>query len=60
MGISHKRDIVCHAGRHRAKRPRTFSSEDKAKKWAESQGIKNFNIVRLNSGLSKKLKIVKK
>ena len=60
MGISHYREAVCHRGRHRLKRPRTFKSEDKAKKWAESQGIKSFDIVRLKSGLSKKLKIVPK
>ncbi len=60
MGISHNREQVCHRGRHRLKRARTFSTEEKAKAWAEKNKIKNFDIVRLNSGLSRKLKIVVK
>ncbi len=45
--------------RNRKKRMKTFSSEDAAKKYAESLGLKNFKVVRLNFGLSKKFKIVK-
>ena len=56
----YRRGSRCHRGRHRAVRPKTFSSEEKAKEWAEAQGMKSFNVVRLNSGISKKVKIVEK
>ncbi|MBS3162824.1 hypothetical protein J4467_02765 [Candidatus Woesearchaeota archaeon] len=46
--------------RNRKKRPRTFKSEEVAKKWAESQGIKNFELKNLRiSDKDKKIKIVK-
>jgi len=54
----HKRETRCHRGRHRKARAKTFSSEEKAKAWAGSNCIKSFNIVRLNSGLSRKVKVV--
>ncbi len=60
MGIGHKKPQLVHRGRHRAKRPRTFKTEENAKKWADSQGIKKYDVVRLSDGLSKKLKIVPK
>lgn len=60
MGISHKRDIVCHKGRRRRKRPKTFDSEEKAKSWALKQGTKDFDIVKMNAGLSRKFKIAVK
>lgn len=41
-------------------RPKTFSSEAKAKAWAKKEGIASFEVVRLKSGLSKKVKIVPK
>jgi hypothetical protein len=46
--------------RNRAKRPRTFKSEDAAKAWAEKQGIKNFELVDLRKGWAntKKIKVV--
>ncbi len=56
----HKRCSRCHRGRHRAARSRTFISEDRAKAWAQKEGIKNFEVVRLNSGLSRKLVVVAK
>ncbi|MEK6887143.1 MAG: hypothetical protein AABW88_04905 [Nanoarchaeota archaeon] len=57
---AHKREQRCHRGRHRCARPKTFRSEDKAKSWAQKEGIKNFEIVRLRSGLSNKVKVVSK
>ncbi len=57
---AYKRRILRHRGRHRAKRPRTFSTEEKAKTWAQAQGIKNYDIINLNVGLSRKLKVVSK
>lgn len=47
-----------HRGRHRLKRAKTFDSEAKAKAWAAKESIKDFKIVRLNSGISRKVKIV--
>ena len=62
MGIrkAYKRSTRFHRGRNRAKRPKTFDSEKKAQEWAHKQGIKSFDVVRLNSGLSKKVKVVVK
>ena len=46
--------------RNRKKRSRTFKSEEVAKKWAESQGIKNFELKNLRiSDKDKKIKVVK-
>ncbi len=56
----HKKALLQHRGRHRAKRPRTFKTEAAAKQWAEAQGIKKYEIVRLGLGLSRKLKVVPK
>ena len=60
MSVSHKRDNALNRGRKRSPRPKTFKSEDLANKWAEAQKIKSYDIVRLNMGLSKKVKIVSK
>lgn len=60
MSISHKKSELMHRGRHRAKRARTFDTEAKAKTYAAKHNIKEFKIVRLNSGISKKLMIVSK
>jgi hypothetical protein len=48
------------AARGRAKRPKTFSSEESAKKWAESQKMKNYSLVNLKSpeASGKKLRVV--
>lgn len=45
--------------RNRKKRPRTFTSEESAKKWAETQGIKKFELknLRLNTK-DKKIKVI--
>ena len=60
MPGAHKKDQLMHRGRHRAKRPRTFKKEALAKAWADAQGIKKYDLVKLNNGLSKKIKIVSK
>ena len=57
---AYRRNPRCHRGRHRCVRPKTFLSEVKAKAWANAQGIKAFDVVRLKSGLSKKVKVVPK
>jgi hypothetical protein len=44
----------------RSERSKTFLTETAAKKWAEDNGIKNYEIKRLNFGLSKKVQIVEK
>lgn len=44
-------------GRNRSKRPKTFSSEESANKWAESQGIKKFRLVNLTNEEASKKKI---
>lgn len=46
--------------RNRKKRPKTFKSEQLAKAYAQSQGIKEYLIEKMNYGLSKKFRIVKK
>jgi hypothetical protein len=56
----HKKARLEHRGRHRAKRPQTFHTEAKAKAWAEKKGIKKYDVVRLNNGISRKVKIVVK
>tara|TARA_Y100000310_G_C20383127_1_gene669121 strand:+ start:210 stop:431 length:222 start_codon:yes stop_codon:yes gene_type:complete len=42
--------------RERKKRPRTFKNEESAKKWAESQGFKDFELKNIRIG-DKDLKI---
>ncbi len=54
------REIVIKNGRNRKPRPKTFKSEEAANKYAESKGIKSFELVRLRHGLSSKVKIVEK
>lgn len=48
--------------RYRAKRPKTFKTEEAAKKWADEQGIKKYDIVNIKSpeAETKKLKVVPK
>jgi hypothetical protein len=48
-------------GRDRAARPKTFSSEAAAKKWAEANKIKDYNLVDLKEGKKeKKIRVVVK
>jgi len=44
------------------KRPKTFKTEEAAKKWAEKKGIKDYKLVNLKSpeAETKKIKVVKK
>jgi hypothetical protein len=45
--------------RNRKKRPKTFSSEDIAKKWADSHGIKKYELKNLRLGTKdKKIRVV--
>ena len=60
MGTGHKKRSLISRGRRRAKRAKTFASEEKAKAHAQKEGIKNFEVVRLSTGLSRKFKIVSK
>ncbi|HLC86424.1 MAG TPA: hypothetical protein VJG30_04005 [Candidatus Nanoarchaeia archaeon] len=46
--------------RNRKARPKTFKSEAEARKYAEKHVIKEYLIERMNYGLSKKFRIVKK
>ncbi len=48
-------------GRDRQKRPRTFKSEESAKKWAEANKIKDYKLVDLKEGKKeKKIRVVVK
>ena len=63
MGINHKRDsVVKHYGRNRKVRPKTFASEDAARKYAEANKISSFELVNLKNDASstKKFRIVSK
>lgn len=48
--------------RTRNPRPKTFKTEDAAKKWADAQGMKEYDIVNLRHDASstKKFKVVAK
>ena len=57
-----KRTEVIRGGRKRAPRPKTFKTEEAAKKYAEANKIANYLLVNLKNKISKtkKLKIVQK
>ncbi|HIH15385.1 MAG TPA: hypothetical protein HA360_00605 [Nanoarchaeota archaeon] len=45
--------------RERKKRPKTFTSEESAKKWAEAQGIKKFELRNIRIGTKdKKIRVI--
>jgi hypothetical protein len=46
-----------HVPRNRAKRPRTFGTEEAAQKWAAEQGIKKFTLLNIRPEWSKDKKI---
>jgi hypothetical protein len=48
--------------RVRSPRPRTFKSEEAAKKWADAQGIKKYELVNLRNSESqtKKIRVIVK
>lgn len=62
MSIRHKRDRIRHRGRERVNRPKTFANEESAKKWADAQGLKDYELVNLRTEESstKKFKVVSK
>lgn len=43
----------------RKSRPKTFNTEEKAKAYAEKEGIKKYTTQKLRFGLSKKIVIIK-
>jgi len=43
-------------GRNRAPRPKTFSSEEAANKWAKEQGFKNFKLENMKNETNSKKK----
>lgn len=47
-------------GRNRSPRPKTFSSEESATKWAKAQGFENFRLENLkeNSKKDKKIRVI--
>ncbi len=49
-------------GSHKRKSNKTksFASEASAKKWADDNKIKNYQVIKPNWGLSKKFKVVEK
>jgi len=59
--IAHRQRIVT-GGRHRSARPKTFTSEESAKKFAELNKISSYELVNLKSeaSLTKKFRIVPK
>jgi len=62
MSIGHNKDRILHRGRERKPRPKTFASEDSARKWAAAQGIKEYSLFNLRNEASstKKIRIVRK
>jgi len=61
MSIRHNRDLRYQKSRNKnVKRPKTFSSEESAKAYAEKQGIKKYSLENLKSSESsvKKIRIV--
>ena len=53
---------ICEGGarrgsRHRSRRPKTFSSEEAARKWAEAQELKGYTLVNLRSPENREKKI---
>ena len=58
--IESKREVRFHRGRNRKDRPQTFSNVEKANTWASKRGMKGFDVVKINTGLSKKFKVVAK
>jgi hypothetical protein len=59
--IAHRQRIVT-GGRHRSIRPKTFTSEEAANKYAELNKISGYELVNLKSedSLTKKFRIVPK
>ncbi len=61
MSYKHDKPLLKHRGRHRKRRPKTFSSEDAANTWAAGKKIKEFDLVNLRvNDIHKKLRVVRK
>lgn len=62
MSYSHKKPILLHRGRCRKRRPKTFKTAEAAKKRAELNGVKSYDIVAIgNPGAkNRKLMVVEK
>jgi hypothetical protein len=62
MSFRKGKPILLHRGRNRKRRPKTFSSEQAAKVWADEQGIKKYVIENVKGPFSKenKLRVVEK
>lgn len=52
-----KKDVLLHRGRSRKRRPKTFRTEEAAKKWAKEKGLKDYELVDMKNPGSKKKKI---
>jgi len=61
MGTVLSRKVVMLGGRARKERPKTFKTEDSAKKYAQSNGIKDFELedISLNPA-KKKIRVISK
>lgn len=55
-----KKLLIPIKGHKRTKRPKSFSSQEKAKEWAEKAGIKKYEVIQLRQGLSHKFRVVEK
>jgi len=62
MSYRKGKPILLSRGRSRIKRPKTFTSEDSARQYAEKQGLSSYKIVnmRISDGAKPKFKIVSK
>ena len=57
MSFHHYKPILLCRGRHRKRRPKTFTSEEAAKKWADEKGIKKYVIENMKGPFSKEKKL---
>ena len=55
--VKRKFRMVGSKRRYREKRPKTFKTEEAAKKYAEQKGIKSYKLVNLRSSGSKRKKL---
>lgn len=63
MGIMHRKKVNATKEKMTTQnRPKTFKTEEAAKKWAESKGIKDYDLVNVRTlgATDKKLKVVAK
>jgi len=62
MSIRHDRDLRYRKSRTRTVRPKTFKTEESAKKYAEANGIKEYTLenMRPDHASTKKIRIISK